>query len=694
MRGWASSWIARVGAQMSGSARSKVAVLLVAVLSTCGLAVADSLPGTAYGLPVATSLAPTATPTFRQANAREITSGTVNSVPFANANAAGNLIVVYAVWGNTGSVTLSDTAGNTYVPAQAATTWGSTNAWRAQVFYAKNVAGGANTVTGTFSSSVSGSFGGIYVHEYAGMDKVNPVDVSKSSKGNGRTLSSGSAVTTNANDLIFGAGATAGAISSAGAGFNIRSTVSGNWTMDKNVTATGSYSATATANNARWVMQMVAFKAEAGTDTTPPSTALTAPTSGSTVSGTIAVSATASDDVAVADVDFLLDGVSMGVDTTAPYSVQWNTTTTSNGLHSLSARARDTSGNFGVTSGVVSVMVSNSAPPPPPAGLVAGWNFDENGGTIAADVTSNGNTATLVNGSSWVPGKYGSGIRLNGSNQYLSVANSPSINISGNAMAFSAWVNPVSATGDRVVFAKFYNATMTSPFYQYGLEVRGTSNTPVFEIGTSGGIRLATMSTGLTAGQWTHLAVVFNGSQVQFYKDGTLTTTVPLAASITARSSALYLGADVSPGQFLSGSMDDVRLYGTTLTAAQVQSDMSTPLVGTVDPGAPTVAMTSPANNAQVSGITTVQADADDDVGVAGVQFFVDGNALGVEDATRPYGANWDTRSFSNGAHTLTARARDTSGHTTVSRRSTSTWSTETTSRTRSWRPAWTYRRR
>ena len=492
--------------------------------------------------------------------------------------------------------------------------------------------------------------------------------MSSSAKGNGRALNSGSAVTTNANDLIFGAGATAGAISAAGAGLTVRSTLSGNWTMDRNVTATGSYSVTATASNNRWVMQMVAFKAAVGGgDTTPPSASMTAPTSGSTVAGTVTVSATATDDVAVADVDFLLDGVSMGVDPTAPYSVQWDTTTTSNGLHSLSARARDTSGNFGVTSGVVSVMVSNSAPPPPPSGLAAGWNFDESAGASAADVTSNGNTATL-NGASWTawqvrrwhqaerlgPVLVGGELRLD---QHL-----------GQRDDVLGLAQPgISTGGDRVVFGKFYNTGMTSPFYQYGLEMRGTANTPVFAIGTTSGLRESTMSTGLTAGQWTHLAVVFNGSQVQFYKNGVLTTTVPMATSITARSTPLYLGADASPGQFLNGALDDVRLYAQTLTAAQVQADMNTPLVGSVDPGAPTVSITSPANNAQVSGITTVQADASDDVGVAGVQFFLDGNSLGVEDTTAPYGANWDTRAFANGAHTLTARVRDTSGRTAVS---------------------------
>ena len=51
-----------------------------------------------------------------------------------------------------------------------------------------------------------------------------------------------------------------------------------------------------------------------------------------------------------------------------------------------------------------------------------------------------------------------------------------------------------------------------------------------------------------------------------------------------------------------------------------------------------------------------VTADASDNVGVAGVQFFVDGVNAGVEDTTAPYGLAWDTRTVSNGAHTLTAR--------------------------------------
>ena len=62
-----------------------------------------------------------------------------------------------------------------------------------------------------------------------------------------------------------------------------------------------------------------------------------------------------------------------------------------------------------------------------------------------------------------------------------------------------------------------------------------------------------------------------------------------------------------------------------------------------------------------------VTADASDNIGVVGVQFLVDGANVGVEDAIPPYALAWDTRTVSNGAHTLTARARDAAGNSTLS---------------------------
>ena len=83
-----------------------------------------------------------------------------------------------------------------------------------------------------------------------------------------------------------------------------------------------------------------------GGDTIPPVTSLTAPAAGATVSGTVNVTANATDNVGVAGVQFKLDGAALGAeDTAAPYSVSWNTTAAANGIHSLTAVARDAAGN-------------------------------------------------------------------------------------------------------------------------------------------------------------------------------------------------------------------------------------------------------------------------------------------------------------------------------------------------------------
>src|SRR3989441_1140482 len=97
-------------------------------------------------------------------------------------------------------------------------------------------------------------------------------------------------------------------------------------------------------------------------DTTVPTVSLTAPAAGSTVSGTITVSASATDNVGVVGVQFKLDGANLGAEVTAaPYALSWNTTLVASGSHSVTAVARDAAGNT-ATSTAVPVTVDNAAP--------------------------------------------------------------------------------------------------------------------------------------------------------------------------------------------------------------------------------------------------------------------------------------------------------------------------------------------
>jgi chitodextrinase len=122
-------------------------------------------------------------------------------------------------------------------------------------------------------------------------------------------------------------------------------------------TATTTYVLTATNNGGSATTQTTVT---VSSDTTPPTVSITAPASGVTVSGLVPISATASDNVAVASVAFDIDGSAIATDTSSPYNVNWSSTTVANGTHTITAVAVDTSGNQ-ATSSAVTIVVNNSS---------------------------------------------------------------------------------------------------------------------------------------------------------------------------------------------------------------------------------------------------------------------------------------------------------------------------------------------
>ena len=94
----------------------------------------------------------------------------------------------------------------------------------------------------------------------------------------------------------------------------------------------------------------------------PPTVSTTSPTNGSFVSGTIAITASASDDKGVSKVEFYIDTTLLATDTVAPYEYSWNTTTASDGSHTIKAIATDTASQ--TAQNTVTVTVDNVDSPP------------------------------------------------------------------------------------------------------------------------------------------------------------------------------------------------------------------------------------------------------------------------------------------------------------------------------------------
>lgn len=134
----------------------------------------------------------------------------------------------------------------------------------------------------------------------------------------------------------------------------------------------------------------VALAGGGGTvDSTLPAVSITSPSGGATVSGAVSVAVSATDNVGVSSVSLTIDGNPRGSDTSSPYTFQWDTTTASNGSHTLIASAIDTAGNAASYS--ITVTVSNSAPPPDTTPPTETITSPSDGGKVS------GNASVYVN---------------------------------------------------------------------------------------------------------------------------------------------------------------------------------------------------------------------------------------------------------------------------------------------------------
>jgi hypothetical protein len=177
------------------------------------------------------------------------------SLSFSNNTLAGDLILVgfdFTTSAMPSSVT--DSQGNTFT--EVGTLLTSPGGARSVVYYAKNINGGADTVT--VNLSANSAWIELYLSEYSGVNQTNPIDAQAGTSGNAGSVSSGNATTTVAGDVIYGfcVGDWACTV---GSGFAARSTFDGNLNEDEIGNNPGTYAATGTANNG-WTMQMVALK--------------------------------------------------------------------------------------------------------------------------------------------------------------------------------------------------------------------------------------------------------------------------------------------------------------------------------------------------------------------------------------------------------------------------------------------------
>lgn len=346
-------------------------------------------------------------------------------------------------------------------------------------------------------------------------------------------------------------------------------------------------------------------------DVTPPTVNITFPTNGSTVSGTVTISASASDDFGVTKVEFFVDGASIGTGTPAgsagPWTIPWNTTSVSNGSHALMAKAYDAKGNVGIDNDTT-VTVSQTVAVLDETFSNRDGNgdyYDTTGWTAGGYVSSTENHTNAAGNSAF--GYASSGVSCATGNKTQTLSRSVTLPN-----------NPVLSYWRKLDLKALINTSTTASFK--------------VKVNTTTVDQQAVTYANYVESNWTERA---NLSLSSFANQ-----TVTLAFEVAANS-------NVCIEAWGKAWLDDIKI-GNPQQAA--------------DTTAPTVNVTAPANGATVSGAVDITATASDNVGVVKVEFYVDGMLLGT-DTSSPYALTWTTGSVPNGSHRIMAKAVDAAGN-------------------------------
>jgi hypothetical protein len=200
-------------------------------------------------------------------------------------------------------------------------------------------------------------------------------------------------------------------------------------------------------------------------------------------------------------------------------------------------------------------------------GLVGCWLMNEGGGNLVNDLSGNGNRGTITN-ALWAPGKFGSCLSFDGTGDYVNLGNkifTPGGAVTTNDFTLSLWVNTSAGATSRCM-GKYQDADRR-------LYLRLDTAIVDFYARTTAGaiIDIGGVSTGLIAGQWTHVAIVApRGRTPAFFIHGiSRSLTYSTCTTGTLENTGdLHLGGYNGTGW--PGLIDHLQIYNRALSASEI----------------------------------------------------------------------------------------------------------------------------
>ena len=192
-------------------------------------------------------------------------------------------------------------------------------------------------------------------------------------------------------------------------------------------------------------------------------------------------------------------------------------------------------------------------------------------------------------------------------------------------MTIEAWVNPTRLTGSwRTVVVKEQSAQLAYALYAYGAGPGPSSHI------NNGSDRYATTPSVVPTGRWSFLTGTYDGSNIRLYVNGQLSATLAASGGAVQSNAPLRIGGNSLWSEWFSGLIDEVKIYSTPLTSAQITADMNGAPETHRRPG-PTAPGAFSSTAASTSSISVNWAASTDNVAVAGYTLYKNNASVGSQ---------------------------------------------------------------
>jgi hypothetical protein len=215
-------------------------------------------------------------------------------------------------------------------------------------------------------------------------------------------------------------------------------------------------------------------------------------------------------------------------------------------------------------------------------GLVGYWRFDEGLGFVANDATTNALNGVL-DGTTWTnsdvvlvntSGSFGLALDFSSSrSSFVQVPATQSLAVS-NQFTFETWVKPRTAQCNTIL-SRGDGSNLANTDYIFQVGTDGT-NCGVMKLGLMVAGNWTTSISTVPLNVWTHVAVTYDGTTSRFYINGLLDTAVAATGAVYQSGSPLFIGRQgVSGANYFDGALDEVRVWSSVRSAAQIQANIS-----------------------------------------------------------------------------------------------------------------------